>query len=130
VIGVEAVGQPDRPLQQDGLYARLVQDANGGRKLGAKRAVALQIRGVDRPKVRAKLRAWPDQIQVPHGRGQCRQHKLGAGMADDPLPVGAPGVHHGQEFVGGCAARNRSARTRAIKSKEKTRREIIPRNPR
>ena len=44
---------------------------------------------MDRLEKRAQLRLWLDQGQILHGRGQRRENELGAGMADNPLPVGA-----------------------------------------
>ena len=103
MIGVETVGQPDRSLQQAGLDTHPIQNSDGCCKLVAKRIVALEVGGVDRLEKRAQLRLWLDQGQIFHGRGQRRENVLGAGMADDPLPVGASVVHQDLKLLG-CGA--------------------------
>ena len=103
MIGVETVGQPDRALQQTGLDTRPIQNADGCCKLVAKRIVALEVGGMDRLEKRAQLRLVADQGQILHRRGQRRENELGAGMADDTLPVGASGAHQDLKLLG-CGA--------------------------
>ena len=51
----------------------------------------------------AQLRPGLDQGQILHGRGQRRENVLGAGMADDALPVDASGAHQDLKLLG-CGA--------------------------
>jgi hypothetical protein len=59
---------------------------------------------MDRLEKRAQLRLWTDQGQIFHGRAQCRENELGAGMADNTLPVGASVVHQDLKLLGRGAA--------------------------
>ena len=58
---------------------------------------------MDRLEKRAQLRLWPDQGQIFHGRAQRRENELGAGMADNTLPVGASVLHQELKLLG-CGA--------------------------
>jgi hypothetical protein len=101
VVGIEAVCEPDRTLEQHRFDAGPIQNTDRACKLVAKFVVALQVRDVDGLQKRAQaLVQICEQTQISHGRRKSRQDHLVASMANDALPIERWRAHDGLKLVG------------------------------